>query len=305
MITSLQRAWERFLAALWSDAGRWNAEEGFLDLGIGVTTGLLLRYLTPNHLQAPLLQSPTTGLAAGMMVTFVVTLFLSQVYQAYAAHQRAKGVVMGALFLAVNWAYLAPLYFTAVHPYLLPEATPPRSDGAMALLAVYVSLSVAALTLGGVSADRAPALYALQRILLVVFALAGMLALFSGDFRTALQILGALLIPALAAGLRWLTSRWPTFSFPRWYAILESLIFGVTLGLWQAMTVIFLAQAYAGYGWPLRASGVAWALLLGGILPLRLLANLAPPWRPINTGLGLFMSLWYLWALGHWMKGLW
>jgi len=300
----VQRFWARLLA----EVEGWNPEEGFLDLGVGLATGLLLRFLPPAGWQARLLQSRSTGLVAGMGATFLLTLFLTRVYRAYAAHDRARGVVMVALFLAVNWAYLAPLYFTAVQPHLLAGTPDPGGDPAMMLLPVYVALSVTALILGNVSSDDASALYALQRILFVGFALAGMAALLFGAPRLAFFFLGVLLLPVLAVGWRWLVPRFP-FHQPAWMRIArlvgEPITFGATLGLWQAMTVLFLAQAYAAYGLPLRASGVAWALLLGGILPLRLLANLAPPWRLIHTALGLLMSLGYLWTLGQWMQGLW
>ncbi len=297
------RVWARLRAA----AGHWNPEEGFLDLGIGLAAGLWLHFLAPAGWQTRLLQTRAAGLLAGMAVTFLLTLFLARVYRAYAAEDRARGVVSGALFLAVNWAYFAPFYFLAVQPQLLAAAPAPGADPAMLWLPVYVALSVAALILGGVSAAEAPALYALQRILLVGFAIAGSAALLFGAPRLALAFLGVLLLPGLAAGWRWMAARL-AFRPPAWVRLArqvgEPLVFGITLGLWQAMTVRFLAEAYAAYGLPLRAGGVAWALLLGGILPLRLLANLAPPWRLLHTSLGLLTSLRYLWALGQWMRGL-
>ena len=55
---------------------------------------------------------------------------------------------------------------------------------------------------------------------------------------------------------------------------------------------------------PPPVAALFWGLALGGIIPLRVLANLAPPWRLGNTLMGLVILVGYLSYLLHWLRAM-
>ncbi len=67
--------------------------------------------------------------------------------------------------------------------------------------------------------------------------------------------------------------------------------------LWQNMTVEMLHRAYANWNLVAGADVVLLSLVLSGIVPLRVLSELAPPLRPANLVIASFALAYYMFAL--------
>ncbi len=281
----------------------FHGEEFFLDVGLGLAVVLLSSRLAPAAWNPPpaLYTHPLTGL----VIVFFLTLFIGRLYHIYDLHLPYRGwrraLLRGALFAAVNWAYWAPYFLTGRG--LLAGPSPPSS---LLIAWLYPTLSVAALLLAGVD-DYG--LYYLQSVLL---SLAWVIALIM-LWLPALLIgtLGVFLVLGGAVGLRWAWQKASLWSLPRLQkaaAVLQRvglpLMFGVVLNLWQTMTLLFGVRFYALLGRPARGEGILLGLVLSGVIPLRLLMNLAPPWRWRNTLFGLVMFAWYLRVVLSWVYGL-
>ena len=287
-----------------------NPEEFFLDVGILLVTALILRPLAPLwDWKGPLWTCSWAGLLGGALVSFFLPGFVALTHHAYTQSSLPAGLkslAAAALFLSASGTYVGPPAF------LLAVAFPGYAT-LLWLIPLWFWLAV----LGGFMAERwlganiPPAYLVIPLGLFTGHILVVMAAMI--DRNSAAPLLLALAfwtIPPLGITfflrMKPLAGRgnpWPRGIWRAMRPLFLSLTFGVTMSLWQAMTVTTIA-AVLFPNQPPPTAAFFWGLALGGIIPLRVLANLAPPWRLSNTLMGLVTLVGYLSYLLHWLRAM-
>ena len=284
-----------------------NPEECFLDLGILLVTAFILRPLAPLwDWKGPLWAHPWAGLTASALVSFFLPGFVALTHHAYTRSSLPTGLkslAAAALFLSASGAYMGPPVF------LLMVAFPGYAT-LLWLIPLWFWLAV----LGGLMAERwlgvkippaylaIPLAFFTAHILTVIAAMIyknslAPLALAFASWIIAPLSISALLRLKLRPGWVKEWSRWIRGTMR---TLVLSLIFGTTISLWQTLTATTVA-AILSPNEPPQGPALLWGLVLGGIIPLRVLANLAPPWRLSNTLIGLGTLIWYVSHLLHWL----
>jgi hypothetical protein len=66
---------------------------------------------------------------------------------------------------------------------------------------------------------------------------------------------------------------------------------------WQNMTVEMLARAYRNWNMIPDTNVIFWSLILSGIVPLRVILQLAPPLKPVNMAISVASLAYYIFSL--------
>lgn len=89
-------------------------------------------------------------------------------------------------------------------------------------------------------------------------------------------------------------SRAVKFFLSSWHVVLFPVFCATALILWQKMTVEMLLQAWANWHVEPDLNTIFWILAVSGIVPVRILAEIAPPWKPVNTLVASGALLYYI-----------
>lgn len=82
-----------------------------------------------------------------------------------------------------------------------------------------------------------------------------------------------------------------------WENLLFPLAAAVAIILWQKVTVEMFYKAYSNWKMQPDMNIIFWALVWSGIVPLRILSALAPPWKLLNTLLACGSLSYYIYYL--------
>ncbi len=296
-----------------------NIEEFLLDITIVGGISIITRLIIPGRLEIDALNNFHISIFAGVLITFFVSILIGELYDAYITKYSLSGflkfLVKFIFFLAATWSYLGPFFFEILFPSIsLSKSYNPDMD--FFLFLPYIVASISGMIIGfrkPFSNDTIYIFY-VPFIILVGFIFIGIISLFistvNGFLILLLAILPVVIVwilkTLLSSILKKIEEKSKTIKALAWATttIVLPIIFGVILVLWQYITIKFMVQAYINNNMKVPISAILLSLILGGILPIRLLMNIAPPKRLWNTIIGILSFSYYFLMLYIWIRGM-
>ncbi len=282
-----------------------NLDEIALDVAIVVLFSSL-RVLRPENLSAILMGDPYLTTICGMFLVFVTSLFISGLYFAYfrwfEGSGLAKALVVVIFFAPVVWSFLSAFFFQIFYG-LFPEkllfVTGP--DIPLLTLIMYGFMAHLGANLGNYPEEGTDIVFGLFSVPGMIFIWSSVIiVIFSGFmgrwdlffFVGVMLSVGILLSkPVLSVvARRILPGRGmanPMFNI--FAGVIISLAVAAALVLWRDITVWWLSMSARLREVPLSRSDILLSLVVGGIIPVRVLAMISPPRKILNIAAGLLM----------------
>ncbi len=290
----------------------FNINELVFDLAVLIVLGYGIDYILPGGRSLIELYSPGALYGIVLISIFFLMLFLADIYKAYTGNTGNSFLMVLIkiiFFLSVTAIYLVTLtFYSSLH--ILPWNMPVHREMDMIFLLIPVYPIVWGLTVG-FAGDIREVKYTLYVPGMMSFAMIPVYSAIVGyhiSWWLALPVFIILIVlltgPGYAAGrisrsvsgalssnsgLRVLKTAWGSFMFPVFTAL------GIIL--WQKITVEMFYQAYANWKQPPDMGVIFRALIWSGIVPVRILSAMAPPWKLTNTLIGACAVAYYIFYL--------